>query len=99
LITDRLRDFSTDRRVVVLSAMAVFLGLFSAFVAYALLWLINAITNIVFYGHFSASAVSPAGSRLGPWLLVIPPLGGLVVGLMARYGSEKIRGHGIPEAL
>jgi len=99
LITDRLRDFSTDKRVIVLSAMAVVVGVIGALLAYALLWLINAITNLVFYGRFSAGATSAAGTGLGLWLLVVPAAGGLIVGIIARYGSEKIRGHGIPEAM
>ena len=99
MITDRLRDFTTDKRVIVLSAMAIVVGVIGALLAYALLWLINAITNLVFYGRFSAVGISAAHTTLGPWLLVVPAAGGLIVGVMARYGSEKIRGHGIPEAM
>ena len=56
-------------------------------------------TNIFYYHRFSAAAVSPAGSPLGHWMAVVPIAGGLLVGLMARFGSDKIRGHGIPEAI
>jgi len=56
-------------------------------------------TNLAFFHRFSAAAVTPQDSSLGPWVIAIPVLGALVIGLMARYGSEKIRGHGIPEAL
>ena len=96
---DRLADFSTDRRVLALSAMALAIGIVSAFVAYALVWLIGVITNLAYYHRFSSMFVSPAGNRLGGWAVLVPVVGGLVIGLMARYGSEKIRGHGIPEAL
>jgi len=82
-----------------LAGMAVVAGAISAPVAFALLWLISAITNVVFFQRFSAEFVSPAQSHLGAWVILIPALGGLVIGLMARYGSETIRGHGIPEAL
>ncbi len=94
-----LADFSTDRRVLVLSGMAVAIGGLAALVAYALVWLIAVITNLAYYQRFSSHFVSPAGNRLGIWAVLVPVVGGLVIGIMARYGSEKIRGHGIPEAL
>jgi H+/Cl- antiporter ClcA len=94
-----LGDFTTDRRVIVLSAMAVVMGGFSAVLAYALLWLVGTVTNLVFYGRWSHELVSPAANHLGGWVVAIPVAGALMIGLMARYGSEKIRGHGIPEAM
>ena len=96
---DVLADFSTDRRVLVLSGLAVGIGAAAALVAYALVWLIAVITNLAYYQRFSSHFVSPAGNHLGGWAVLVPMIGGLVIGLMARYGSEKIRGHGIPEAL
>ena len=96
---DRLSDFTQDRRVLVLSAMALFIGAASAVVADVLLWLIAVISNLSFYGLFSSTLQSLAHNRLGYWVVGIPVLGGLIIGVTARYGSEKIRGHGIPEAL
>ncbi len=96
---DALADFSTDRRVLLLSAMALAIGAIGAVVAYALIWLIAAITNLAFYHRLSASPAIPQGHHLGLWVVAVPVAGALVVGLMARFGSEKIRGHGIPEAL
>ena len=78
---DRLRDFSTDRRVVVLSALAFPIGIVSAFVAAALVWLIAVITNLAYYQRFSSAFVSPAGHRLGAWSVLVPMVGGLVIGL------------------
>ena len=94
-----LADFTRDVRVLMLAAMALVIGVISALVAYALVWLIGLITNLAYYQRFSAAFVSPDGARLGYFAVLVPVLGGLVVGWMARYGSEKIRGHGIPEAL
>ena len=96
---DRLADFTRDKRILLLSLMAVVIGVFSAFVAKALVWLIAVITNITFYQRFSADFISPTNNHLGPFVILAPVVGGLIIGLMARYGSEKIRGHGIPEAL
>lgn len=96
---DELSDFSTNHRVLLLSAMALVIGAISSFVAYALIWLIAVITNLAFYHRFSAAPVVPQGHHLGYWVVLVPVAGALVIGLMARYGSEKIRGHGIPEAL
>jgi H+/Cl- antiporter ClcA/predicted transcriptional regulator len=92
-------DFSTPRRVVPISAMAIAIGALSAVVALALLRLIGFFTNLFFFFRIGTKLVSPADNNLGPFLILVPVLGGLVVGLMARYGSERIRGHGIPEAI
>jgi CIC family chloride channel protein len=95
----QLADFSTDRRVLLLSLMALVIGAIGSVVAYVLLWLIAAITNLAFHQRFSALPAVPQGHHLGYWVVAVPVIGALVIGLMARYGSEKIRGHGIPEAL
>jgi len=95
----RLADFRTNRRVLLLSGMACLIGVISTFVAYALIWLIAVITNLSFYQHFSAVPSVPQGHHLGYWVVLVPVMGALIIGFMARYGSEKIRGHGIPEAL
>jgi chloride channel protein, CIC family len=94
-----LADFRTDRRVLLLSALAVPIGAIGALVAKALIWLIAVITNAAFYLRISAAPVTPRGHHLGWWVILVPVVGALIIGLMARYGSEKIRGHGIPEAL
>lgn len=94
-----LADFTTDKRVLLLSGFAILIGAISSLVAYALVWLINVITNLAYYQRFSSQPVSPAGNHLGVWAVLVPVIGGLIIGLLARYGSEKIRGHGIPEAL
>ena len=98
-IEDRLADFTRDKRILLLSAMAVIIGAISALVAKALVWLIAVFTNITFYQRFSSEFVSPGNHHLGPFVILAPVVGGLIIGLMASYGSEKIRGHGIPEAL
>lgn len=95
----QLADFTTDRRVLLLSGMAVIIGAISSLVAYVLVWLINVFTNLAYYQRLSAQAASPAGNQLGVWAVLVPVIGGLIIGLIARFGSEKIRGHGIPEAL
>src|SRR5207302_2840060 len=56
-------------------------------------------TNLAFFGRLSTEFSSPAGNHLGLWVIAVPVLGGVIVGLMARYGSKAIRGHGIPEAM
>jgi H+/Cl- antiporter ClcA/CBS domain-containing protein len=98
-VEDALADFSTDRRVLLLSAMALVIGAIGSLVAYVLIWLIAAITNLAFYQRLSAGPAVPQGNHLGLWVVLVPVAGALIIGLMARFGSEKIRGHGIPEAL
>ncbi|HVJ06934.1 MAG TPA: chloride channel protein [Acidisarcina sp.] len=94
-----LRDFTVDGRVWIISAIAIVIGAGATLLAVVLLRLIGLATNLFYFHRFSTALVSPAGSPLGYWMAVVPVIGGLLVGLMARYGSEKIRGHGIPEAI
>jgi chloride channel protein, CIC family len=94
-----LRDFTVDRRVWLLSLVAIVIGTCATGLAVGLLRLIAISTNFFYYHRFSSVTVSPAGSPLGHWMVIVPVVGGLIVGLMARYGSDKIRGHGIPEAI
>jgi H+/Cl- antiporter ClcA/predicted transcriptional regulator len=94
-----LGDFTVTPRVVMLAVIALFIGIVCSFVALALLRLIGLFGNLFFFGRLNTDIVSPAGNSLGLFVLVVPVIGGLVVGLMARYGSERIRGHGIPEAM
>jgi H+/Cl- antiporter ClcA/CBS domain-containing protein len=88
-----------DRRVVFTSAICALLGVVAAFVAELLTYLISLVTNLAFYGRLSIAHVSPAGHALGLAAVIPPMAGGLIVGLMARFGSSAIRGHGIPEAM
>ncbi len=98
-VEDRLADFTRDKRILLLSLMAVVIGALSAVVAKALVWLIAVFTNLTFYQRFSSDFISPTNHHLGIFVIFAPVVGGLIIGLMARFGSEKIRGHGIPEAL
>jgi CIC family chloride channel protein len=94
-----LRDFTADPRMLHLSALAVVLGAAGAALAYLLLHLIYAGTNLFYFHRLSWQFVSPAENHLH-WLAVfVPVIGGLIIGVMARYGSDKIRGHGMPEAI
>jgi chloride channel protein, CIC family len=88
-----------DRRVLFLCALGVGLGVVAGVVARELTALIGLITNLAFYGRWSTDFVGPAGNHLGGFVVLVPVVGGLVVGIMARYGSAAIRGHGIPEAM
>ena len=94
-----LGDFTTDLQLIPISLMAVVIGLISTGVAWALLRLIGIFTNLFYYHRWDTRLVSPAQSPLGAWAILIPIGGSLIIGLMARYGSERIRGHGIPEAI
>jgi chloride channel protein, CIC family len=95
----KLGDFTTSLEVIYVSALAIAIGIVSAFVALALLRLIGFFTNLFFYHRIGSALISPAGNTLG-WLEIFVPTGAaLIVGFMARYGSERIRGHGIPEAI
>ncbi|HEY2772572.1 MAG TPA: chloride channel protein [Candidatus Binatia bacterium] len=96
---DELGDFTTTARVLPLTLLACGIGALSAVVAFALLRAIALFTNLFFFQRLSFAAVSPAQNTLGAAAVVVPVIGALVIGVIARYGSEKIRGHGIPEAI
>jgi chloride channel protein, CIC family len=86
-------------RLVMISFLAAGIGLLAGGIAFLLYKLIGLFSNIAFYGHFSAVFMSPRYNHLGLWVILIPVIGGLIVGVMAKYGSSKIKGHGIPEAM
>ncbi len=92
-------DFTATGRLLPVSGLAVGIGLLAAFVALALTRLIGLFTNLFFFQRLDVRLVSPVGHHLGALVVLVPVAGALVVGLLARYGSERIRGHGIPEAI
>jgi H+/Cl- antiporter ClcA/predicted transcriptional regulator len=96
---DTRRDFAADARLLGIAAVAAFAGFLSTMAAWALLQLIRLFTNIFFFHSWSTMANSPAHNTLGLWVTPVPIVGGLIIGFMGRFGSEKIRGHGIPEAI
>src|SRR5437868_320548 len=92
--------FSRDKkRLLLISCTAILIAAIVSLIARMLIYLINFFTNIFFYGTVSISDASPANNHLGWLTIIIPAIGGLVVGVMALYGSKAIRGHGIPEAM
>src|SRR5678815_1940035 len=94
----RLADYTADYRMLILAAMAIVAGTGGAFSAWALLKLIALATNVFWYGNFSWATVDIANRNFA-LLLLVPVNGALIVGIIARFGSDKIRGHGIPEAI
>ena len=94
-----LADFTATWRLIPMSVAAIAIGILGAWVALGLLRLIGLFTNLFFFQRWDTALVSPAGSQLGLLAILVPVGGALIIGLMARYGSERIRGHGIPEAI
>ncbi len=94
-----LGDFTTTPRTIIISLFAIVIGAVGAFIALILLRLIGLFTNLLFFQRWNFALVSPAGNKLGVFEIFVPVIGALIIGLMARYGSERIRGHGIPEAI
>ncbi|MGH7154872.1 MAG: hypothetical protein ACREF3_13180, partial [Acetobacteraceae bacterium] len=93
------RDFAANRRVLVIIAMAILASICTSVVGVLMFRLIELITNLLYFGRFSFTYIPFAESPLG-WLAVLVPIGGsIIVGFMARYGTDKIRGHGLPEAI
>jgi H+/Cl- antiporter ClcA len=93
------RDFSGDLRLLKIAAIAAVIGGLSTFAARILLLLIRFFTDLFFYQTLSLAELSPGDNTLGLWVVAVPVIGGLVIGLIARYGTEQVRGHGIPEAI
>ncbi|TPM92067.1 chloride channel protein [Mesorhizobium sp. B2-1-3A] len=94
-----LRDFTTDARVLTIATIAVVVATAGLFAGIVLLKLIRLATNIAYFGQFTLDDLKLQDTPLGYAAVVVPVIGALIIGLMARYGSEKIRGHGIPEAI
>ena len=97
--SEELGDFTMTLRVLPISLMAIVIGLISSGVAWLLLRLIGLFTNLFYYQRLDTALSSPAGNHLGIFAVAVPIIGSLIIGVMARYGSERIRGHGIPEAI
>src|SRR5262245_18453881 len=95
---DELGDFTAGWRLLPMSVAAIGIGVVGAVVAHGLLRLLGLFTNLFFFGRWDTSLVSPAGNQLGLLMLWVPVVWALIVGVMALYGSERIRGHWIPEA-
>jgi H+/Cl- antiporter ClcA/CBS domain-containing protein len=95
----RKGDFTASVRLLWIALLAFVIGAFCTVVAFVLLRLINFFTNLFYFQQLSFSDAIPADNQLGLLAVVVPVIGALIIGLMARYGSERIRGHGIPEAL
>jgi len=93
------RDFLGDPRLLKISGIAIFIGAFGTLAAWLLLNLIRMFTNLFFFQTLSFAHRDLAENQLGLWVIFLPIIGGLIVGLIARFGTEKIRGHGIPEAI
>src|SRR6202163_4989303 len=86
-------------RIVLVSFLAAAVGLVAGVVAHALYKLIGLFTNLFFFHSWSTTFRSVGSHHLGSWVILVPVIGGLIVGVMAKYGSSKIKGHGIPEAM
>ena len=94
-----LRDFTTDPRVLLIAAIAVVVATAGLSAGIVLLKLILLATNIAYFGQFTLAELRLEDTPLGYATVVVPVIGALIIGLMARFGSQKIRGHGIPEAI
>ncbi len=94
-----LGDFSVNWRVLRITLLAIPIGALAAISALVLLRLISFFTNVFYFAHLSIASNSPANNHLGWLAVLVPVIGALIVGFMARYGSDRIRGHGIPEAI
>lgn len=101
MIKSHVRDQrGIDSRVLLISFFAIGLGIVASGIAQGLTKLIGLCTNLFFFHRFSLEFIDPGTApNWGPWVIAVPVVGGLVVGVMARYGSKAIRGHGIPEAM
>src|SRR5436309_13112342 len=97
-VSNELGDFTRTTRLLKISALALGIGAVSAFVALGLLKSIAVFTNIFFYQRIGVDGVQAAGHHLGPLVIVVPIIGGLIIGLMGRSGAERSRGQGIPGA-
>src|ERR1700733_4190941 len=82
-----------------ISLLAALVGVLAGLIAYVLYDLIALFTSLTFYHVVSVHFRSPEKTTIGPWVILMPMIGGLIIGFMAKYGTPKIKGHGIPEAM
>ena len=96
---DEVKRVVLKQRLIIISFLCIAVAVAISLIAKFLVTLINVVTNISFYGTFSLAFNSPSHNHLGLWVIVVPAVGGVIVGIMALYGLKAIRGHGIPEAM
>lgn len=96
---DKKQNLVLKKRLVQISILSIIVAAAISIIAKLLIYLINLVTNVAFYGSADINFHSPAANQLGLWVILIPAIGGILVGIMALYGSKAIRGHGIPEAM
>lgn len=97
--TENVSANNEDSRLIHLSILAAVIGVIAGFVAFLLVSLIGLISNLVFYQRVAFDFPNLEAHTLGPLVIIVPVIGGLIIGVMAKYGTPKIRGHGIPEAM
>lgn len=90
---------ASKKRIFYTAGLAIIIAVCISFIAKLLVFLINLVTNLSFHHNFSVQQVSPSSNDYGIFVIMVPVVGGIIVGLMALYGSKAIRGHGIPEAM
>jgi chloride channel protein, CIC family len=90
---------SAGYRLGLISSLGALIGMLAGIIAFVLYDLIGLFTNLAYYHEWSFQFRSPENTTIGPWIILIPVIGGIIVGFMAKYGSDKIKGHGIPEAM
>lgn len=93
------KETLVKKRLLQISLLSIAVAILISIIAKGLVLLINLVTNICFYGTFAFTFNSPADNQLGLMVIALPAIGGILVGLMALFGSKAIRGHGIPEAM
>ncbi|MGN6535333.1 MAG: chloride channel protein, partial [Mesorhizobium sp.] len=94
-----MSDFTTDARMLLIAAIAAVVATVAVGAGVLLMDLIKLATNLSYFGQATLADLKLQDTPLGLLAVLVPVVGALIVGLMARYGSDKIRGHGIPEAL
>lgn len=92
-------DFTTSAQIITLSAAGIVLGAMCAIIAIVLLKMIYFFTNLFFYHRLALAYITPTHNNLHVWAILPPVIGAVLIGIIAKYGSEKVRGHGIPEAI
>lgn len=83
------------RRQWTVALLAAGLGAAVAGVSLLLFRAIALVTNLAYFGRWSLADATPGAPGAQGWSFLVPAAGGLLVGLIAKYGSPQVGGHGI----
>ena len=92
--TPQIQELFLSKDTLINLILAVVIGIATGFGAIGFRWLIETFKHLFFTE--GQQALSFLG---GYYVVIIPAIGGLLVGLLVYYAAREAKGHGVPEVM